>query len=345
MKTFELLSIIGSVVAVGITLGVVVIGSVANMRLFTGLCLAALLLSGCGSGGVSREAPEDGADRVAETTGEESSDPTTPTTHTPEEIRTALDGVIQSADTEIFSFGGAVATCQALSCPQAERIYVRRGQTSAVADTSGFEFSEMRRGVLLARKVHTTGSTLHRSFAGWMEHGFFLVEVNETSAYGTTFVDYEVHSVGDSTGTNPAAPVAGSVTWSGAMAGLVESSASDNPTVSDNDDFLVGGDARITLPRIAAGAPAIVNILFSNIVDGETGKSFADMAWEGVRLTDGAFGAPRIIAPVLADDIDISGKAIATGIYGRFHGPGHEEVGGVFRRDGITGVFGARRDE
>ena len=32
MKTFELLSIIGSVVAVGITLGVVVLGSVANLR-------------------------------------------------------------------------------------------------------------------------------------------------------------------------------------------------------------------------------------------------------------------------------------------------------------------------
>ena len=32
MKRFELLSIIGSVVAVGITLGVVVLGSVANLR-------------------------------------------------------------------------------------------------------------------------------------------------------------------------------------------------------------------------------------------------------------------------------------------------------------------------
>ena len=32
MKTFELLSIIGSVVAVGIALGVVVIGSVVNLR-------------------------------------------------------------------------------------------------------------------------------------------------------------------------------------------------------------------------------------------------------------------------------------------------------------------------
>ena len=48
---------------------------------------------------------------------------------------------------------------------------------------------------------------------------------------------------------------------------------------------------------------------------------------------------------ILASDIDISGKAIATGIHGQFHGPGHWETGGVFRRGGITGVFGARRDE
>ena len=68
------------------------------------------------------------------------------------------------------------------------------------------------------------------------------------------------------------------------------------------------------------------------------------MAWDGVRLTDGAFGSPEVIAPILASDIDIRGKAIGTGIYGRFHGPGHEEVGGVFRRDGITGAFGAGRE-
>ena len=93
--------------------------------------------------------------------------------------------------------------------------------------------------------------------------------------------------------------------------------------------------------------PAVIDreaLLFSSIVCREAGTRREDMAWDGVRLTDGAFGSPKVIAPILASDIDITGKAIETGIYGRFHGPGHEEVGGVFRRDGITGVFGAKRD-
>ena len=252
--------------------------------------------------------------------------------------------MIESADTEIFSFGGAVATCQALSCTQAERIYVRSGRPSAVPDTSGFAFTETRAGVSLAKKEgesrNNLGTTHYRSLAGWMEHSLFLVTVRETSAHGSTFVDHDVLSIGDSTGTNPVPPAVGSATWSGAMAGVVE------PAASGGNVSFVDGDARITLPRVAADpAAATVDVRFGNVVDRETGASLGDMAWDGVPLTEGAFGSPKVIAPILASDTDITGKAIGTGIYGRFHGPGHEEVGGVFRRDGITGVFGATRDE
>ncbi len=324
------------------------------MRLFTGLCIASLVLSGCGSGGASRPAPGSGPETTADVPAEELGDPAEPNgpndprTPTPEAIQAALDNVIDTADAEVFSFGGAVATCQALSCPQAERIYVARGRTATVADTSGFEFTETRRGVSLAKKEarlrHGIGSTLYRSLAGWMEHGLFLVTTRETSVHGSTMVDYEVLSIGDSSGTNPTAPVIGSATWSGTMAGFIESAASGDPAASGVGGSFVDGDARLTLPGLDAGAPATVDVLFSNIVDRGIGTRRADMAWDGVRLTDGAFGSPEVIAPILASDIDIRGKSIGTGIYGRFHGPGHEEVGGVFRRDGITGAFGAVRD-
>ena len=314
------------------------------MRLYTGLCIASLVLSGCGSGGTSRPIPGSGHEPTANAPAEESGDPTP----TPEAIQVALDNVIDTADAEVFSFGGAVVTCQALSCPQAERIYVRRGRTATVADTSGFEFTETRRGVSLAKKEnrlrHDIGSTHYRSLAGWMEHGLFLITTGETSAYGSKLVDYEVLSIGDSSGTNPTAPVIGSATWSGTMAGFVESAASGDPAASGDGGSFVDGDARITLSGLDAGAPATVDVLFSNIVDRGIGTRRADMAWDGVGLTDGAFGSPEVIAPILASDIDIRGKSIGTGIYGRFHGPGHEEVGGVFRRDGITGAFGAVRD-
>ena len=41
--------------------------------------------------------------------------------------------------------------------------------------------------------------------------------------------------------------------------------------------------------------------------------------------------------------IDDSGVFSGTGIQGRFYGPNHEEVGGVFLRDMISGSFGASR--
>ena len=318
------------------------------MRLCTGLCIASLVLSGCGSGGTPRPIPGSGPESTADAPAEGPGDPTP----TPEAVQAALDNAIDTADVEVFSFGGAVVTCQALSCPQAERIYVRRGRTAMVADTSGFEFTETRRGVSLAKKEEKKevrsrqgmGSTHYRSLAGWMERGLFLVTTRETSAHGSTTVDYEVLSIGDSSGTNPTAPVIGSATWSGTMTGFVESAASGDPAASGDGGSFLDGDARITLPGLDAGAPATVDVLFSNIVDRGDGTGRADMAWDGVRLTDGAFGSPEVIAPILATDIDIRGKSIGTGIYGRFHGPGHEEVGGVFRRDGITGVFGAVRD-
>ncbi|MCE2476152.1 MAG: hypothetical protein J4F47_11515 [Alphaproteobacteria bacterium] len=315
------------------------------MRLFTGLCIASLLLSGCGSGEALRPVSGSGPEATGGAPAEESGGPaelTGPNDLTPEAIQATLANVVDSADAEVFSFGGAVATCQALSCPQAERIYFRHGRTSAVADTSGFEFTETRRGVSLAKKEgrlrHGIGSTHYRSLAGWMEHGLFLVTAREASVHGSTMVDYEVLSIGDSSGTNPTAPATGSATWSGTMAGFVD------PAASGDGGSFVDGDARITLPGLDAGAPATVDVLFSNVVDRKTGASRADMAWDGVRLEDGAFGSPEVIAPILASDTDIRGKAIGTGIYGRFHGPGHEEVGGVFRRDGITGAFGAGRD-
>ena len=37
--------------------------------------------------------------------------------------------------------------------------------------------------------------------------------------------------------------------------------------------------------------------------------------------------------------------AVAQGsIYGRFYGPGHEEAGGLFHRDGFAGAFAGKRD-
>ena len=38
------------------------------------------------------------------------------------------------------------------------------------------------------------------------------------------------------------------------------------------------------------------------------------------------------------------GAAAEGSLYGRLYGPGHEEVGGLFHRDGIAGAFAGKRD-
>ena len=101
---------------------------------------------------------------------------------TSDEIEPAMKRVIESSDTEFFIFGGAVATCQALSCPQADRIYLRSSTAAASqADTSGFVFIGERNGVLLAEKegqIQTRlGTTSFHSLGGWMSHTVFRLDV------------------------------------------------------------------------------------------------------------------------------------------------------------------------
>ena len=52
------------------------------------------------------------------------------------------------------------------------------------------------------------------------------------------------------------------------------------------------------------------------------------MTWENLAVRDGRFGGGF-------DDPTIEG---------RFYGPNHEEVGGIFQRNRIVGAFGAQRE-
>ena len=89
---------------------------------------------------------------------------------------------------------------------------------------------------------------------------------------------------------------------------------------------VIRGDADVTVDFAADSMTADVE--FTDIVNIETGDLQDDMAWLGMAVEDGGF------AERTAPDDTISG---------RFYGPGEEEVGGVFERDGIAGAFGGRR--
>ena len=95
-------------------------------------------------------------------------------------------------------------------------------------------------------------------------------------------------------------------------------------TFSQPSTHRIRGDADLT---IADFTNPTVGVAFSDIRDLDTEGSRGDMTWSGISLTNGSFGT--------GTDGD--------SVEGRFHGPNHEEVGGIFERAQVLGAFGAKR--
>jgi hypothetical protein len=150
---------------------------------------------------------------------------------------------------------------------------------------------------------------------GWLDHSLFAVQtevatrgtINEVDVAGLQ-AGYG-YSIGNATGTNPV--LADKATWRGGMVGASVGSG------------LVRGDATLTLD---VGQMAM-DVTFTNIHNVDTGHSREDMTWGGLAVTNGTFGT----------------GSQGDSIQGRFYGPNHEEVGGIFERARVVGAFGARR--
>ena len=177
------------------------------------------------------------------------------------------------------------------------------------------------------------------TYGGWLDHTEFRVSVSRWCTVGAarcsgTDPQYENgiafgFMAGNASGTMPAG--VGSATWAGVMVGMESpESGSDKALAllrSGPDVFL--GDARITINDFATPD---VDVLFTGVYNVTEGTSRNDMSWQNLRVQDdGLFGG-------LAGDRD-GNEYIA----GMFTGPRNQEVGGEFRRDGIVGAFGAKR--
>ena len=220
-------------------------------------------------------------------------------------------------------------------------------------DFSNFRFTENRRGVSVAKTplieeliviqgpLTETIRTTYRALGGWMDHSFFYLQMTTMTGVETGIhFDYTITSGGRIANSNPAIPMTGAATWSGIMLGVVN--ARGNSFVNG---VSVNGDATITADLDVFGLPT-VDVMFENITD-ESSAYFEieDMVWRDLGLVDGTF----------ASSIQDLEKVQNPGIVGRFYGPNHEEVGGVFRRDAnvgpignqsvgaIVGAFGAKR--
>lgn len=188
-----------------------------------------------------------------------------------------------------------------------------------------------RQGVSLA-SVHSRGVTGGAfDFGGWMEHSFFLVAVwnpmrdDPLDPFESVYAD--VFSAGNATGTNP---VSGSATWRGAMIGVDASEA-------DSEGNAIVGDATISIGSFANPA---VDVSFTGLVDQTTNTGRNNMSWRNLPVRNGAFDYNGDLSVGVA--FGDRGDAFNS-LTGRFYGPNHEEVGGVFIRDQIVGSFGARR--
>ena len=274
--------------------------------------MAAMALAGCGGGGGNTADPM--------------SPSTAPATHPVERIAAAADSlllsdiVVSADDLDLrirTDCGGNTCTMNILG----ERETLSLSDFAVDSDGEWLAATETRRGVSLVGEsaIGDMGSSLGSltGYGGWLEHNFFIV-VHATISddeIGNVSMPLAV-SIGDATGTNPAS-VSGSATWSGVMLGTdVSATASRAHRIRGDADIAI---ADLTDPSIG--------VAFTGIQDLDSGGPRGDMTWSGIPLAGGSFAA----------------GSDGNSIEGRFHGPNHEEVGGIFERDRIVGAFGAKR--
>ncbi len=149
-------------------------------------------------------------------------------------------------------------------------------------------------------------------YGGWLDYQVFTVAVGKESdpAEGIEFEAAFAMSLGDATGT---VPISGSATWKGAVVGTDMARKE-----------LIEGRAEITIDDFSAPK---VDAAFTQIVGLDDGAPRENMNWNDIPVTGLGFKA----------------GAAGDSIEGRFYGPQHEEVGGIFERAETLGAFGAKR--
>ena len=156
-------------------------------------------------------------------------------------------------------------------------------------------------------------------YGGWMNHSVFAIE----ATFFPSAADPEVWFVenlvfGNSPGVNPSDILGSTATWTGAVIGA-------SYGIDQNIGNLIQGTATVDVDFTNTN----VDVSFSNLVDLDNpSRSISNMDWANIPLSNGDF---------------TQGSAGQNQIQGRFYGPNHEEVSGVFDRDKILGAFGAIR--
>ncbi len=179
----------------------------------------------------------------------------------------------------------------------------------------GIEGITFARGKLTGTRDQGGTPLEFQTFAGWLNGSIF----------GTTQITFEVsgseqyrfisYNAGVPTGSNPSGT--GSATWEGAAVATVKA-----------DRTFIQGDATITIADLANPA---VDVEVRNFHDINTGVPTTNRLLSANISLDGTGGFTS------------GGQLIHMG--GRFYGAGHEQVGGWFNSNEITGAFGGTRQQ
>ena len=156
------------------------------------------------------------------------------------------------------------------------------------------------------------------SYGAWLDHSAFILSLERITGGTLAGVDLSgvtvgySQSVGNDSGTWPS----GSATWRGIMVGGTGDIAGDIDVIQ--------GDATVTYDIRRDD----LDVYFTNVYNLDTRARFMNLRWSALSVdADGSFY-----------------QLTATReIHGRFYGPSHAEVGGIFTHPEAIGAFGAKR--
>ena len=287
-------------------------------RLFCALIIV-LLLAGC-SGGGNGDGINPGSSQSL--TGLE------PPSFTDSEIVPAVAQIYGLADTLLVSdvpitYQGqrivVPTTCFRSTCEAYDLSTGASARFDLSVGSTGGDYTAVgeKHGVSLAHGETTLEvadvSMSASGYGGWMRYSFFDAEYGRVNSGELRGAELAVAvSLGNDTGSPPT----GSATWTGIMVGATNGSPQP-----------IQGDARV----VYSLSNNTIDASFSSIYNLATRRphTVSYMNWNGV--------------PVRSDGFFHDSISSVNEITGRFYGPGHAEVGGIFQHPTAIGSFGASK--
>ena len=186
--------------------------------------------------------------------------------------------------------------------------------TSTITPSETIDGVDFARGSLTGTRDTDNAPLEFETFTGWLDGSIFGTIQTSVGASGSEQYRFISYTIGIPATDNPSATGSEtSATWGGAAVA----------TVKENRRFL-RGEATITIPDLT---DADVDLMFDNwhTVTGQEVSSMPAITYQDLPLTSGAFASSD------------------NKVQGRFYGTDHNEVGGIFYDDDISGAFGGTR--